>query len=45
MTTTGQIASISSKKSLDFMVIHSESVNQHGKLAVRGVWTAVIRNG
>lgn len=45
MTTTGRIASISSKKSLDFMVIESESVNQHGRVAVRGTWTAVIRNG
>lgn len=45
MTTTGRIAAITSKKSLDFMVIESESVNQHGRPVLRARWTAVIRNG
>lgn len=45
MITTGRIAEITAKKSLDFMTIESESVNQHGRVAVRGRWTAVIRNG
>lgn len=45
MTTTGRIVEITAKKSLDFIVIQSESVNQHGKVAVRGTWTAVVRNG
>lgn len=44
MTTTGKIVEITAKKSLDFMTIESESVNQHGRVAVRGRWTAVIRN-
>ena len=44
MTTTGKIVEITAKKSLDFMTIASESVNQHGRVAVRGRWTAVIRN-
>jgi acyl dehydratase len=44
MTTTGKIVEITAKKSLDFMTIESESLNQHGRIAVRGRWTAVIRN-
>ena len=43
MTTTGEIAQLYSKAGMDFVVVKTESKNQHGKLVVRGTWTAVIR--
>jgi acyl dehydratase len=43
METTGTITEIYEKASKDFLVVVTESYNQHGKLAVRGTWTAVIR--
>jgi hypothetical protein len=43
--TTGEIARISSKGGKDFLTVVTESANQHGKLVVRGTWTAVIRHG
>jgi hypothetical protein len=44
MTTTGRIGQIFDKAGMSFLVVESESVNQHQKKVVRGVWTAVIRN-
>ena len=44
MTTQGVISKINAKGGLDFITISSESLNQHGKMAVRGTWTAVIRS-
>ncbi len=44
MTTTGEIAQIYERNGKDFIVISTESKNQHGKLVVRGTWTAVIRS-
>lgn len=43
MTTTGEIAQLYTKAGMDFVVVKTESKNQHGKLVVRGTWTAVIR--
>ncbi len=43
MTTTGEITQIYEKGDKDFVVVVTESRNQHGKLVVRGTWTAVIR--
>lgn len=43
MTTTGRIARINEKANLTFIVVETESHNQHGRLAVKGTWTAVIR--
>lgn len=43
MTSTGVITNIYEKAGLDFLVVTSESHNQTGKLVVRGVWMAVIR--
>ena len=45
IATTGEIARISSKGGKDFLTVVTESANQHGKLVVRGTWTAVIRHG
>jgi hypothetical protein len=45
IATTGEIARISSKGGKDFLTLVTESVNQRGKLVVRGTWTAVIRHG
>jgi acyl dehydratase len=43
LTTRGEIVRIFEKASLDFLVVRTESTNQDGAVAVRGVWTAVIR--
>lgn len=43
METLGTITEIYEKAKKDFLVVVTESRNQHGKLAVRGTWTAVIR--
>lgn len=45
MTTVGTITEIYEKAGKDFLVLVTESTNQHGKLVVRGTWTAVIRRG
>jgi hypothetical protein len=43
MTTTGEIVEIYEKANMDFFVVTTESKNQHGKVAVKGRWMAVIR--
>jgi acyl dehydratase len=43
MTSTGKITEIYEKVGKDFVVVQTESKNQHGKLVVKGTWTAVIR--
>lgn len=43
LTTNGTITNIESKRSLDFLEVTTETVNQHGALVVKGVWTAIIR--
>jgi acyl dehydratase len=44
LTTTGEITRIQERASLDFLEVTSTTTNQHGRLVVRGVWTAIIRN-
>ncbi len=44
LSTVGRIADIQQKRDLDFLTLVTESTNQHGRLAVRGTWTAIIRN-
>ncbi|MDQ3266301.1 MAG: MaoC family dehydratase N-terminal domain-containing protein [Myxococcota bacterium] len=44
MTTTGVIKDLYSRAGKDFVIVQTESKNQHGKLVVRGTWTAVVRN-
>ena len=43
MTTTGEVVEIYEKANMDFFVVTTESKNQHGKVAVKGRWMAVIR--
>jgi acyl dehydratase len=45
MTSTGVITNLYDKAGKDFLVLTTESKNQHGKLVVRGTWLAVIRHG
>src|SRR5512133_1533455 len=45
LTTTGEITSLRDRGPLDFVEVTTTSVNQRGETVVRGVWTAVIRNG
>jgi acyl dehydratase len=43
LTTVGSITDITAKRNLDFLEVTTETHNQHGRLVVRGRWTAVIR--
>jgi hypothetical protein len=43
ITSTGVVTDIFEKANMDFFTVTTESKNQHGKLVVRGKWTAVIR--
>lgn len=43
LTTTGAITAIRAKRNLDFLEVTTETKNQHERLVVRAVWTAVIR--
>ncbi|MCP3142478.1 FAS1-like dehydratase domain-containing protein [Pyxidicoccus xibeiensis] len=44
MTSTGRIADIYEKARMGFIVVTSESRNQHGTVVVKGTWTGVVRN-
>jgi acyl dehydratase len=44
LVTTGEITRIQERGSLDFLEVSSTTTNQHGRVVVRGVWTAIIRN-
>lgn len=44
LATTGEITRIAERGNLDFLEVTTESLNQHGRTVVRGVWTAIIRN-
>lgn len=44
LTTTGEITRIQERGTLDFLEVTTTTTNQHGRVAVRGVWTAIIRN-
>ena len=44
LTTTGEITRIQERANLDFLEVTSTTTNQHGRVVVRGVWTAIIRN-
>ncbi|ABF92766.1 conserved hypothetical protein [Myxococcus xanthus DK 1622] len=43
MTTTGRIADLYERARMGFVIVTSESRNQHGTLVVKGTWTAIIR--
>jgi acyl dehydratase len=43
LATNGKITDITTKRSLDFLTVTTETVNQTGALVVRAKWTAIIR--
>lgn len=43
LTTTGEITRLQDRGNLEFLEVTTLTTNQHGRLVVRGVWTAVIR--
>ena len=43
LTTTGKITDITTKRSLDFLTVTTETKNQRDALVVRAKWTAIIR--
>lgn len=44
LTTAGEITRIHERGDLDFLEVTSTTTNQHGRVVVRGAWTAIIRN-
>jgi acyl dehydratase len=42
--TVGEITRIQERGNLDFLEVTTTSTNQHGRLVVRGLWTAIVRN-
>ena len=43
LTTTGKITDLTTKRSLDFLTVTTETKNQRDALVVRAKWTAIIR--
>jgi acyl dehydratase len=43
LTTVGEITRIDERGNMDVVEVTTTTTNQHGRLVVRGVWTAVIR--
>jgi acyl dehydratase len=43
ITTTGELQDVSQRGRNEVLVVRTESKNQHGKVAVRGVFTGVVR--
>ncbi|MFP2928466.1 MaoC family dehydratase N-terminal domain-containing protein [Pyxidicoccus sp. 3LG] len=43
MTTTGRIVDIYEKARMGFIIVTTESRNQHGDVVVKGTWTGVVR--
>ncbi len=44
LTTEGEITRIQERGNLDFLEVTSTTTNQHGRVVVKGVWTAIVRN-
>jgi acyl dehydratase len=44
LTTAGEITRLQDRAGLDFLEVTSTTTNQHARVVVRGVWTAIIRN-
>jgi len=44
LTTTGEITRLQERGNLDFLEVTTTTTDQHGRVAVRGVWTAIVRN-
>lgn len=43
LTTAGEITRVQDRGTLDFLEVTSTTTNQHGRVVVRGAWTAIIR--
>lgn len=44
LETTGEVTRIQERGNLDFLEVTTTTTNQHGRVVVKGVWTAIIRN-
>jgi acyl dehydratase len=44
LRTTGEITRIQERGNLDFLEVTTTTVNQHGRVVVKGIWTAIVRN-
>jgi acyl dehydratase len=44
LETTGDITRLQERGNLDFLEVTTTTRNQHGRVVVKGVWTAIIRN-
>ena len=44
LDTLGEITLLRDRGTLDFLEVTTRTTNQHGRLVVKGVWTAIIRN-
>lgn len=44
LVTVGEITRIQERGNLDFLEVTTMTTNQHGRVVVKGVWTAIVRN-
>ncbi len=44
LETIGEITSVRDRGPLDFLEVTTRTTNQRGRLVVKGVWTAIVRN-
>jgi acyl dehydratase len=44
LETEGEITRLQERGNLDFVEVTTTTRNQHGRVVVKGVWTAIIRN-
>ncbi len=44
LETVGEITRLQERGNLDFVEVTTTTHNQHGRLVVKGVWTAIVRN-
>lgn len=44
LETIGEITSVRDRGPLDFLEVTTTTTNQRGRLVVKGVWTAIVRN-
>ena len=44
LETEGEITRLQERGNLDFVEVTTTTRNQHGRMVVKGVWTAIIRN-
>jgi acyl dehydratase len=44
LETRGEITRVQERGNLDFLEVTTTTTNQHGRVVVKGVWTAIIRN-